>query len=55
MINERIDSDRVYLSMASAKLILAKLVGICKSGTLSEVTINRQPDGQCEVREVLEI
>jgi hypothetical protein len=52
MINERIDSDGVYLSMASAKSILAKLAGIWKSGILSEVTINRQPDGQCEVREV---
>ncbi|KAL4893425.1 hypothetical protein BDV59DRAFT_207879 [Aspergillus ambiguus] len=52
MINERIDRDGVYLSMASAKTILRKLAGIWNLGILSEVTINRQPGGQCEVRKI---
>ncbi|KAB8072499.1 hypothetical protein BDV29DRAFT_158520 [Aspergillus leporis] len=52
MITERIDSDGVYLSMASAETIFGKLAGIWNYGILSEVSINRQPGGQYDVRKV---
>lgn len=52
LLQEKINENGIYLSMANAKSIFDNIIGIWDSGILDELTINRRLGGLYEVQEL---
>ncbi|KAB8069864.1 hypothetical protein BDV29DRAFT_194567 [Aspergillus leporis] len=53
LLNEKHEESSIYLSLASTEAILESISHIRRSGILRELTMNRDINGHCEIRELL--